>query len=120
MRHFFRYTAVGAGATLAHYLTLVACVEWFAWPAFAASGMGAVVGAQLAYAGNRWFTFAHRGAIGASWIRFQGTALFAAVLGMLIVGTGVRLGLHYLLAQMLATLTSLLLTFAINRRWTFG
>jgi putative flippase GtrA len=78
-----------------------------------------VVGAQLAYAGNRWFTFAHRGGIGASWPRFMLTALFGAVLGMAIVALGVRLGLHYLIAQVIATLTSLLLTFAINRAWTF-
>jgi putative flippase GtrA len=38
---------------------------------------------------------------------------------MAIVALGVRLGLHYLIAQVIATLTSLLLTFAINRTWTF-
>ena len=89
------------------------------WPAFAASGFGAVVGAQVAYAGNRWFTFAHTGALRASWPRFQVTALLGALLGMAVVALGVRLGVHYVLAQMVATLLSLVLTFAINRVWTF-
>jgi putative flippase GtrA len=119
MRHFVRYTAVGAFATAVHYLLLVLCVERGGWPAYAASGFGAVVGAQVAYAGNRWITFAHRGAIGASWARFQSTALLGALLGMALVALGVRLGLHYVLAQMLATAASLLLTFAVNRRWSF-
>ena len=119
MRHFIRYTAVGAVATALHYLLLVLCVERGEWRAFAASGFGAVVGAQVAYAGNRWFTFAHRGNMGTSWPRFQATALIGALLGMAVVALGVRLGVHYLIAQVLATLTSLLLTFAINRIWTF-
>jgi len=119
LRHFVRYVGVGAVATALHYAVLVLCVEVFGWPAFIGSGVGAVIGAQLAYAGNRWYTFAHRGAVGASWPRFQFTALLGALLGMAVVAFGVRLGLHYLLAQVAATLSSLLLTFAVNRAWTF-
>ena len=78
-----------------------------------------MVGAQAAYLGNRWFTFAHRGAVAASWPRFQATALIGALLGMAVVALVVRLGWHYVLAQMLATALSLLLTFGINRAWTF-
>ena len=118
-RHFSRYALVGAFATAAHYLVLVGCVEGAGLAAWLASGIGAVVGAQLAYAGNRWFTFAHRGEISASWPRFMAIALLGALLGMAIVALGVRLGAHYLVAQLIATLTSLLLTFAINRAWTF-
>jgi putative flippase GtrA len=81
--------------------------------------LGAVVGAQVAYFGNRQFTLSYRGEIGSSWVRFQSTALLGALLGMLIVGVAVHLGWHYLLAQMLATLAMLVLTFAINRAWTF-
>ena len=119
MRHFFRYSAVGAVATAVHYGLLVLCVERAGWPAYLGSGFGAVVGAQVAYAGNRWFTFGHRGDMRASWPRFQITALLGALLGMAIVGLGVRLGLYYLIAQVTATLAGLLLTFGINGTWTF-
>jgi putative flippase GtrA len=119
MRHFLRYSAVGAFATAVHYALLVLCVERGGWPAFAASGFGAVVGAQVAYAGNRWFTFAHRGDLRTSWPRFQATALMGALLGMAVVALGVQFGVHYLVAQAAATLASLLLTFGINRGWTF-
>ncbi len=116
---FVRYCLVGAIATAVHYLVLVLCVEGAGWPAWWASGVGAVVGAQVAYIGNRWFTFAHRGQVGASWPRFQATALAGALLGMAVVAAAVRLGLHYVLAQMLATGLSLVLTFGINQVWTF-
>ena len=119
MTHFIRYTAVGAFATAVHYGVLVGCVEGLGWPAPLGSGLGAVVGAQVAYAGNRWFTFAHRGDVRDSWPRFQATALAGALVGMAIVALGVRLGVHYVLAQMAATGVSLVLTFAINRAWAF-
>jgi putative flippase GtrA len=50
----------------------------------------------------------------------MGTALLGGGVGMAIVAAGVALGLHYLLAQALATVAGLLLTFAVNRVWTFG
>lgn len=119
MRALLRYGAVGALATGVHYAVLLLGVEAAGWPAFAASGVGAVVGAQVAYVGNRCFTFAHRGAVGSSWWRFQLTAGLGALLGMAIVALGVQLGLHYLLGQMAATGIGLIVTFAINRHWTF-
>lgn len=115
-----RYTAVGAVATAVHWSLVVALVEVAAVPAWLASGAGAVVGAQLGFFGNRRFTFGHVGAVAPAWRRFMATALLGAVLGMAIVALGVRLGLHYLLAQALATSAMLLLTFAVNRGWTFA
>jgi len=114
-----RYAFVGGIATALHYALLVLCVEAFGWPAWLASGFGAVAGSQAAYLGNRRFTFGYRGAIVGSWLKFHIAALLGALQGMAIVAAGVHFGLHYLPAQVLATLAGLLLTFAINRRWTF-
>lgn len=119
MQRFVRYAMVGAAATAGHYGVLAMLVEWAHAPAWFGSGVGAVVGAQLAFAGNRVFTFGHRGDWRAAWLKFQGTALAGALLGMLIVGVAVHAGLHYLAGQVVATLAGLVLTFAINRRWTF-
>ena len=119
MKRFVRYALVGAVATAAHYALLAIAVEWAQWPAWIGSGLGAVLGAQLAFIGNRVFTFAHEGDVLPAWLKFQGTALAGAALGMLIVGASVRLGLHYLAGQVIATLASLVLTFLINRAWTF-
>jgi len=117
---FVRYGLVGALATAAHYALLVVLVEWVHLPAWIGSGLGAALGAQVAFFGNRRFTFDHRGALGPAWLKFQGTAVVGALLGMAIVAGGVALGWHYLLAQVLATLAGLVVTFLINRRWTFS
>ena len=115
-----RYAAVGAVATAAHYVLLWVLVErshW--WPALAA-GAGAALGAQIGFVGNRWFTFQHRGPWLPAWWRFQLTALLGGMTSVAVVAAGVGLGLHYLLAQAVATLLVLVLTYLINRRWAFG
>lgn len=116
---FVRYGAVGVAATAAHYLLLVLAVRQLGWPAWVASGAGAVLGAQVAYLGNHWFTFRSQATRLVSWPRFQAVALAGALLGMAVVGAGVALGMHYLLAQCAATGICLLLGFAVNRAWTF-
>lgn len=114
------YTAVGGMATLAHYLLLWISVERWQWPPPLAAGVGAALGAQIGFVGNRWFTFEHRGGWLGAWWRFQLTALLGGLISVGGVALGVRLGLHYLLAQVAATLLALALTYAINRRWAFG
>lgn len=118
-RRFMRYLAVGALATLVHYALLVVAVEWGRWQAWPASGMAAVVGAQVAYVGNLRLTFSYAGAVARSWMRFQLTALFGAGTSMLVVALAVSSGLHYLLGQLLATGLVAALTYAVNRSWTF-
>ena len=115
-----RYLGVGAVATLAHYGLLWLAVELGHWPPPLAAGAGAVLGAQVGFVGNRWFTFGHRGAVWPAWWRFQLTALLSAVTSMAVVAAGTGLGLHYLLAQAVATGLALVIGFAINRRWTFN
>jgi len=116
----WRYAAVGAVATAAHFALLALLVEAGACPAWLASGLGAVLGAQVAFFGNRRLTFAHAGPLARAWRRFMGTAALGAAAGMVIVATLTAAGVHYLLAQAAATLLAMLLTFAINRAWTFG
>jgi putative flippase GtrA len=119
-RRFLQYAAVGAVATAVHYAILIGMVEggWLA-PQRAAA-LGAWVGAQVAFVGNAAFTFRGAGATPGSWLRFQITALIGAVISFALVAGGVRIGLHYLLAQAVATLVTLAVTFEINRRWSFA
>lgn len=117
---FARYLAVGAAATGVHWAVLALAVEAAGSPPWLASGLGAAVGAQVAFGLNRRFTF-DGGRVGfGAWWRFMGTAAAGALLGMAIVAAGVALGVHYLAAQALATAVGVVLTFWINRRWSFG
>lgn len=85
-----------------------------------ASGFGAVLGAQVAFVGNRHYTFGHGGAWWPAWWRFMATAAAGAALGMAVVAAGVAAGAHYLLAQAVATGAVMVASFAVNRAWTFG
>lgn len=117
---FVRYLVVGATATAVHWAALVLLVEGLAVAPWLASGAGALLGAQVAFFGNRRYTFGHGGPWGVAWWRFMATAVLGAGAGMAVVGAGVALGAHYLLAQAVATGLSVLLTFAVNRSWTFA
>jgi putative flippase GtrA len=117
---FLQYAAVGAVATAAHYAILVGLVEAGLLGAPRAAALGAWVGAQVAFAGNAAFTFRGAGASVGAWLRFQITAVVGTLLSFALVGAGTRLGVHYLLAQIAATLVNLLVTFEINRRWSFA
>jgi putative flippase GtrA len=119
MTALLRYAGVGAAATAVHYAVLAAGVELGRWPPAWAAGIGAAVGAQVAYLGNRCLTFSHRGPWWPSWWRFQGTALIGVMASSTLVAVGTRAGVHYLLAQAAATVLTMLLTYAINRRWAF-
>lgn len=121
MRHaFVRYASVGAVATAVHYALLIGLVEAAWLPAPVAAAVAAWVGAQVAFAGNARFTFtaAQRG-VGA-WLRFQITAVLGAALSFSLVALGGRFGVHYLLAQAVATGVAMVVTFEVNRRWSFA
>lgn len=120
MRTFARYVVIGGVATLAHWALLALLVEAAGVAPWLASGGAALLGAQVAFFGNRRYTFDHQGALAPAWLRFMGTAALGAAFGMAVVAAGGALGAHYLLAQAVATVLVALLTFAVNRAWAFG
>ncbi len=119
---FARYTLAGGIATAVHYAVLLALVEVVHLPPALGAGLGALCGAAVAYVGNRRFTFSDTTAGHSRAVpRFLLVALVGAGLNGLIVWVGNNvLGWHYLLAQALATLLVLFLTYRLNRHWTFA
>jgi len=118
---FVRYALTGGLATALHYGLLLLLVERLHWAPGPAAALGAGAGALLAYAGNRRYTFAaSRAGHGRALPRFALVALGGALLNGALVGGLSAAGLHYLLAQLLATLAVLLLGYHLNKRWTFA
>ena len=119
---FFWYIIAGGIATAVHYAMLIALVEWAGLSAAPSAFIGALFGALVAYLVNRHVTFPgsiarHSQALP----RFMAIALLGAVLNGLLVWLGVQqLGWHYLLAQALATVLVMGMTFRLNRHWTFA
>lgn len=118
---FWRYGLIGAIATGAHYALLAALVEGMRMGPGPAAALAAGVGAAVAYRLNRRFTFdttvSHRQALP----RFLFTAtLGAAGNGLVVWGASRAWGWHYLVAQAPATVMLVVLTYQLNRRWTFA
>ena len=118
---FVKFALVGGLATALQYAILVVLVEGPQWPPVFASSVGFAVSALGNYLLNRRFTFRSQRR------HLEAAPRFAvvAVIGFWINAAVVWLafdaaGLHYLVAQVVATLATLGWTFAANRNWTFG
>ena len=119
-REFALFVVIGALATCAHILVLVYLVEMRAWSALAGSCTGAVVGALVSYWLNYHHTFRSTRPHKVALPRFLLVAAVAFVLnGVFLALLLQAFGLHYLLAQILTTLTILVLTFSAGRLWAF-
>lgn len=104
-----------------HYVVLIALVEVFAVNPAMAAGSGATCGALIAYAGNRRFTFSNSRSHARTFPRFIFVAALGALLNGVVVWAGTSLmGWQYLMAQLVATVLTLLITYGLNRSWTFA
>jgi len=119
---FFWYALAGGIATAVHYVVLLAAVELLGFPPAPSAALGALCGAAVSYVVNRHITFPgatlrHQQAIP----RFLAVAVAGALFNGALVWAGVHLlAWHYLVAQALATVVVLGLTYRLNRSWTFA
>jgi putative flippase GtrA len=120
-RQLAAYASVGAVATLAHYAVLIALVEAAGWRPVPATLCGYVVGGVIAYILNRRHVFAsERPHAEATWrfalVAFAGFCVTYALMSLFVD----RWRAPYLPAQLVTTVVAMFVTFALNRRWTFG
>ena len=119
-RQFARFVLVGAFATALHYAMLVALVEGLHLAPVVGSSIGFATSALCNYLLNRRFTFRSHRRHGEAAPRFVAVALTGFALNALVVWLAFDVGgLHYLAAQVLATLATLAWNFAAHRHWTF-
>lgn len=111
---------MGGIATGCHYLVLVGLVEGTGLNATTATFIGACTGAGVAFIGQRAVTFDDRPRTPAALPRFLVVAAVGAVLNSVIVWIGSTAGLHYLIAQFIATLLVVYLTYRLNSVWSFA
>ena len=119
-RQFLSYLGVGLVGTGGHYLTLVVLVKRAGLDPVLASTCGFTVGAVINYFANYHLTFRSRQGHAGTMARFfviarAGMGVNAGMMALCHRG----LGLHYLLSQVAATGTVVVLTYLGNRFWTF-
>jgi putative flippase GtrA len=119
-RQFLHFATVGGIATAIHYLILIALVHGTGMNAVLASTLGFMVSAACNYYLNYRFTFRSRAAHRHAIFKFLTVAGVGLVLNSATMMVAAEyLGLHYLLAQVIATGLVLLWNFSGNRWWTF-
>ncbi|MBR9871241.1 MAG: GtrA family protein [Gammaproteobacteria bacterium] len=118
----FRYGVAGIVGTLAHYAVLLGMVEYFGLSVLIATSTGFVLGAVVNHELNRRFVFDARGkSYGHTAIKFMIIAVvgFCINLAAMFV-LNILFALQYIVAQVLATGLVFLITFLLNKSWTFG
>lgn len=118
---FMRYSGAGAIGTVFHYLLLTLCVELGHLSPTLGAVVGATGGALVNYWFNYHFTFVSTRGHRQTLPRFLTVAaLGVAINGWLVQLATTRGGLHYLIGQLIATFTVLVVGFVLNKTWTFG
>lgn len=118
---FLRYAGAGAIGTVAHYAVLTATVELAKATPTVGTVAGASVGALVNYVLNYNLTFASNQPHRTTLPRFIAVALLGIALSGLVVKFCVEgAHLHYLLAQLVATVVVLGVGYVLNKVWTFS
>lgn len=119
IRQFLSFVLVGAAGTVLHYLALTTLVLLSLTSPGTASAVGACLGACVNYWLNQRFTFASTRPHREMMPRFFAMAAVGALANGLIVGKLSGLGMHFLLAQIIATCIILIANFLISKKWIF-
>ena len=113
------FLVVGVASTLLHYAVMVLAIEGLGVPVVMAAGAGFLAGALLSYTLNRRLSFASQRPHREGLPRFALMVICGVTLNSVLLALGVSLGLHYLPAQVLATVGVMGFNFACMKYWIF-
>lgn len=117
---FVKFLGVGVIATGFQYVLLVIFVELFAMQKVFASGLSYCLSAVLNYSLNYHFTFRSQADHKKAFIKFALVALVGLGANVGLFGLAHHtLGLHYVVAQLVATGGVLVWNFLANNFWSF-
>lgn len=119
-REFLKFANCGALGTTAHYIVLWLLVNGGALDPVLGSAAGAVVGAGTNYFLNYHWTFGSRLPHSRTMPRFIVIAALSLAVNTWLMALLLSYGtLHYLLAQIIATLVCLAFNYFASRFWAF-
>lgn len=114
-RQFLRFAGVGVVGTAVHYAAMFAAVELLHVSPVIGSGIGFLVSLGASYALNRMWTFDKRPPWARGFLVYFLVCAVGLAINMGIVALGVSAGLHYMVAQVIATPVALLWNFFSSR-----
>lgn len=120
-QQFMRFLLVGGTATAIHYAVLWLGHEQLGVDALWATSAGFVISALFNFLASYHFTFKSKQKLGVAALRFTVTSLIGLALNsMLFGGLHGPLGLHYMVAQVLATGVVLGWNFMAGKHFSFA
>ncbi len=120
LSQFSRFALVGGFSTALQYLILVLLVRAAGTDPVVASSVGYVLSALANYDLNYRLTFRSRVPYLGGMLRYSLVMATGLVLNGAIMAVGTKaIGVHYLLAQVAATVVVLFWNFFAHRRWTY-
>lgn len=118
---FMCFAAMGTVGTAVHYGVLLVFVEIWGIRPLIGSVAGFLSGAAVNYILNYYITFQSKKSHGKASIRFFSVAVVGLPInGGIMFVLNELFKLHYIFAQILATLVTLVWNFTGNRLWTFS
>lgn len=121
MSQFFNFLGVGAIATAVHYIFLLILVEVFGFNVVLSSGLGAFAGAVTSYILNRKHTFNSTLPHSSTMPKFFAVAGLAVIMNVILMKLFTSFfNLPYFLAQVITTGLLIILTFGLNKLWSFN
>ncbi len=119
VKQFLRFALVGAAATVVHYGVMIALIELGGLATVPATSFGFLTGAVVSYVLNRKVTFASKQPLGIAFVKYIAALSVGLVINAGIVAGLEALGLHYFIAQPIATGVVLFWNFGASRLLVF-
>lgn len=117
---FGSYLIASVTGTFCHYALMVALMHWSGLHAVYASTWGAALGALVIYALNYYLTFNSGKPHRVAFARFVVVTLLSVALnGVILQAMLTVLPLPTMVLQLFTTLLVFMLTYFLNRTWTF-
>jgi putative flippase GtrA len=119
MKLFGKFALIGGLATLLQYLLLIVFVEWFSVSEVLSSALAYASSAVFNYLANYHLTFKSQAQHKQTFPKFVALAVSALMINTLLFFVVHRLGAHYLIAQLVATLITLIINFLAHKLWIY-
>lgn len=119
MKLFGKFALIGGLATLLQYLLLVVFVEWLGAPEVLSSALAYAGSAVFNYLANYHLTFKSQADHRSTFPKFVILVIAALIINTLVFFLAHSLGAHYLIAQIVATLVTLVINFLVHKLWIY-
>jgi len=119
MKSFTKFIGIGGLATLLQYGLMIAFVEWLQIPEVLASAIAYGSSAVGNYLANYYWTFNSNKNHLNTFPKFVLVASAGLLLNTLIFYVLFRLDIHYMVAQIFATLVTLAFNFTAHKFWIY-